>query len=359
MCILNVLSRFMRFFGFGFVDYDLEPKINKKLRIGILSTAKISKQSLINPSKFNRNIEIVAIASRKSGSKYVSYDELLMDPKIDAIYIPLPNGLHYKWALKALENNKHVLLEKPFVSNYDSAERLINASKRCGKIVLEAMHSIYHPSIKFVKELIDNGHIENIISINATFHSRIYKDDIRFNKNGSDKLLSGGSLMDNGVYCIYVILYILGLDFDKVVYAKAKTCFDVVDSQMDAIISFKGSDIRAVISSSFNAIYPADFVPKLVIKGSEDSIIFYNFVLPSLWHSIKIDSRKYGSRQETRYGPSQETSYEYQLEYFYNAVVNLNDFYNVGFYNELSLKVLKIIDEIYIKSGIGPRIGYD
>ena len=141
---------------------------------------------------------------------HTSYQALVDDTSIDAVYIPLPNGLHFEWALKSLQAGKHVLLEKPSTSNALEAERLFRSnlfSQQRGDggadnlpILLEAFHTVFHPAFRHFLGLIEPA---NVVEGHATLElikGYVAKDDIRLNYD-----LSGGSLMDCGAYAVLAI----------------------------------------------------------------------------------------------------------------------------------------------------------
>src|SRR3954453_3465142 len=127
------------------------------LRIGILGAARIAPAALIKPARRVDEVEVAAVAARdrvkaerfasKHGIPTVhdSYESLLDDPTIDAIYNPLPNGLHGRWTIAALEAGKHVLCEKPFTANADEAEQVAEVEAATGLVAMEAFHYRYHP----------------------------------------------------------------------------------------------------------------------------------------------------------------------------------------------------------------------
>src|SRR5215831_19225098 len=137
------------------------------LKIGVLGAAKIAPAALIKPARDVADVEVAAIAARdrakaatfarKHGIATVhdSYDALLANPAIDAIYNPLPNGLHGKWTIAALEAGKHVLCEKPFTANADEAVDVAKVEARAGLVVMEAFHYRYHP---LTEQLIEVTH---------------------------------------------------------------------------------------------------------------------------------------------------------------------------------------------------------
>ncbi len=196
-----------------------EDIIMGKVRWGILSTAKIARESLIPAIKGTKNAELVAIASRdKNVAKQVaeefniplafgSYDELLVSKDIDAIYNPLPNHLHVPWSVKAIESQKHVLCEKPLGLNSEDVKRLVDEAKlHPDLVVMEAFMYRFHPQWQQVKELVDQGTLGNIRHIQACFS--FFNRDVANVRNQPG--IGGGGLMDIGCYCISVARYVFG-----------------------------------------------------------------------------------------------------------------------------------------------------
>ncbi len=190
-----------------------------KIRWGILSTAKIGLEKVIPAMKLGRYSEVKAIASRDFNQSkkaaallgipkaYGSYEELLADREIDAVYIPLPNHLHVEWAIKTLEAGKHVLLEKPLGLSSKEAESLIQASKQMPQLkIMEAFMYRHHPQWQKAKRLVEEGRIGKLKSIQTFFsYYNTDPDNIRHNPQ-----FGGGGLMDIGCYCISLSRFIFG-----------------------------------------------------------------------------------------------------------------------------------------------------
>ena len=182
-----------------------------KINWGILSTAKIGVQKVIPAMQKGEFSQVSAIASRNMEraneiadqlgieKRYGSYEALLEDPEIDAIYNPLPNHLHVPWTIKALEAGKHVLCEKPIGMNADEAVQLEEASSRYPSLkVMEAFMYRFHPQWEKTRELVLNGAIGEVKTIHTFFsYHNIDPGNIR---NRAD--VGGGVLMDIGCYCI-------------------------------------------------------------------------------------------------------------------------------------------------------------
>jgi D-xylose 1-dehydrogenase (NADP+, D-xylono-1,5-lactone-forming) len=192
--------------------------MSKKIRWGIISAARIAESAVIPAIQASSNGELLAVASRDKAKGeafakrnnipkvYSSYEELLADPEIDAVYIPLPNGLHGEWSIKAAQAGKHILCEKPLASNAAEAEAMAAAAKEANVLLAEAFMYRFNPQIQKVKQMIADGAIGKVNMVNASFSFAMDGDtDIRL-----DKSLAGGSLMDVGCYCIDSTRYLLG-----------------------------------------------------------------------------------------------------------------------------------------------------
>jgi predicted dehydrogenase len=179
---------------------------SRVLKIGALGAARITPNALVRPACEIPGVELDAVAARdrrraqafalRNGINRVfdSYQALLDDPCINAIYIALPNSLHCEWTIKALEAGKHVLCEKPFCSNADEARQMVRASQQTGLVLMEAFHYRYHPLMVRVQELMQA--LGPVKHIEARFcHPLPRFNDIRFNYG-----LSGGANMDLGAY---------------------------------------------------------------------------------------------------------------------------------------------------------------
>jgi predicted dehydrogenase len=189
----------------------------QKLRWGILSSAKIGREKVIPAIQSSLHGEVIAIASRTQESAdqaaqalgikyaYASYEALLADPNIDAIYNPLPNHLHVPWSIKALEAGKHVLCEKPLGLNTEDVEKLIAVAQQYPKLkVMEAFMYRFHPQWQAVKKLVRDGNIGQVRSIHSHFaYNNHEPDNIRNNADWG-----GGALMDIGCYCISLSRFI-------------------------------------------------------------------------------------------------------------------------------------------------------
>ncbi|MGI9149399.1 MAG: Gfo/Idh/MocA family protein [Chloroflexota bacterium] len=196
-----------------------------KIRWGVLSTARIGTNQVIPAMQQGTFTQVTAIASRDKqradtvakklgiASAYGSYAELLADPEVDAVYIPLPNEQHVPWSIKALEAGKHVLCEKPIALTADEAQTLVDAAARFPHLkVMEAFMYRFHPQWQRTKELVASGAIGDLRTIQSFFsYSNLDPDNIR---NRADH--GGGGLMDIGCYNISLSRFIFGREPERV-----------------------------------------------------------------------------------------------------------------------------------------------
>jgi predicted dehydrogenase len=196
-----------------------------KVRWGVLSTAKIGREKVIPGMQRSERCHVAAIASRDIAAAkataaalgiekaYGSYEELLADPAIEAIYNPLPNHLHVPWSIRALEAGKHVLCEKPVALTAAEAQQLVEASKRTGRIAAEAFMVRHHPQWLKAREIVREGRIGEARAIQTVF--AYFLDDPDNVRNKAD--IGGGGLYDIGCYAILTARYIFGAEPEKVV----------------------------------------------------------------------------------------------------------------------------------------------
>lgn len=197
----------------------------KKVRWGVLSTAKIAREKVIPAMQQGALCEVTAIASRNEEQAkaeaarlnipkaYGSYEELVNDQEIDAVYIPLPNHMHVPWTIKALEAEKHVLCEKPVALSSAEAKELLQAAQQKPHLkVMEAFMYRFHPQWRCAKKLVDEGRIGELRTIQSFFsYFNIDPKNIRNRKEAG-----GGAMMDIGCYCVSFPRFIFDKEPEKV-----------------------------------------------------------------------------------------------------------------------------------------------
>ena len=290
--------------------------MSETLRIGVLGAASITPTALLRPAREVEGVEVVAIAARdqararKYAAKHeiprvhASYDALLADPDIDAIYVPLPNALHCEWTLRALEAGKHVLCEKPLASNAVEAERMNEAAERSGRVLAEALHWRYHPLAARISEILASGEIGTLRRVEASFCFPLpLPGDIRWRYD-----LAGGALMDAGCYPVSIVRFLAGAE-PEVMSAKAKLASARVDRLMQIDLRFPDGVTGFVRASLFSA-YVLALRARAI--GDAGEIDVFNPIAPQFFHRLTVRGRD-GKRREKLPG---DASYIHQLRAF-------------------------------------------
>lgn len=238
--------------------------MSKKINIGVLGCANIAKRFIIPAiceleDKFN----LVGIASRteKSANEfaeefntnpYIGYEDLLNNKKLEAVYIPLPNSLHYEWIKKSLEKGLHVLVEKSLACTYEEVVELNNLAKENKLVLIENFQFRFHSQLKYIKDLVESGKIGELRNIRAAFGFPPFpdNDNIRYKKE-----LGGGALLDAGAYPIKISQIFLGndiyVDSSSLYYDKEKG----VDTWGSAFIKQKDGLLASQIAFGFDNFY--------------------------------------------------------------------------------------------------------
>ena len=216
-----------------------------KLRWGVISTANIGRAA-VNPAiQASRNGELVAVASRDAArasdfarahsiaKAYGSYEALLEDDGVDAVYIPLPNSEHREWTVRAAQHGKHVLCEKPLALDAAECAVMEAAARENGVKLMEAFMYRFHPRTERVVEMIRDGRIGTLKAIRSSFTFRLSRpDNIRL-----DPKLGGGALMDVGCYCVNVSRTMAGEE-PEAVQAHAQWTDRGVDESLAGMLHF-------------------------------------------------------------------------------------------------------------------------
>lgn len=229
----------------------------RKLRWGVIGTAGIADRAVVPAIGASRNGRVVAVASRDPERArafaaahsipraHGSYEALLEDESIDAVYVPLPNSMHRDWTTRATSYGKHVLCEKPLGLDAAECEEMRSAADLNGVKVMEAFMYRFHPRTERVVAEVRNGQVGRVRSIRAVFTFDLggAEDDIRL-----DAALGGGALMDVGCYCVSVARTLAGREPISV-EATAQWAGSRVDAQLSGVLRFE-NDLTADIECS-------------------------------------------------------------------------------------------------------------
>lgn len=216
----------------------------KPVRWGVLGNAKFARDHMAPAIHMAENAELVALATSKPGTatgwdfhpglKQMSYDDLLADPSIDAVYIPLPNHIHVEWTLKAVAAGKHVLTEKPISMTADEIAQLIAARDKSGLLVAEAYMIVHHPQWIRARELVQGGAIGKLKHIDA-FFSYNNEDEPENIRNRPET--GGGGIRDIGVYTYGSARFVSGAEAEDLSCRMIRENGVDVWAQVDAIMA--------------------------------------------------------------------------------------------------------------------------
>lgn len=301
--------------------------MSQMIRWGVISTARIGENAVIPAIQRSSNGIVAAVGSRdlEKGRAFAdrcnipkvhgSYEDLIADPEIDAIYNPLPNGLHGEWSIKAAESGKHVLCEKPVASNAAEAQHMVDVFRSRGVLLAEAFMYRFHPQITTAKQIIDNGLIGKIHLIKASFCFPIKnEEDVRLNSD-----LAGGGLMDVGCYCVNISRYMTG---EEPVVAKAFAEFGArsgVDERLAGTLLFPGGAM-AQIDCSLRTY----FKQFCEIRGAHGRIVLENpFRADLVEHVVVQHWSNIGGKDEYQQIPVDNLNpYTLMAEDFADAILN-------------------------------------
>lgn len=322
-----------------------------KVSWGVLSTANIGTEKVIPAMQRGTYSEVNAIASRnldkaKQAAKklgipkaYGTYEELLADKDITAIYIPLPNHLHIEWTVKSLKAGKHVLCEKPIGMNHNEAVHLQGEIKNFPKLkVMEAFMYRHHPQIQKTKEVINSGKIGDLRSIHTMFS--YYNDNPKDIRNIAD--IGGGGLLDIGCYCISVSRFLFGAEPTQVCATIEYDPKFNTDRLVSAILKFENGN------SLFTCSTQLDYHQFAKVFGTKGKIEIENPFTPPFDKNEKITLKSGDNIEEIIIEPCNH--YTIQGDMFSQAILNDT---NVFTPFDDAVANMKVIDKIIesFKSG--------
>jgi len=285
------------------------------VRWGIVSTADINRQ-LIPGAHASDKVELIAVASREQSKAdayareweieraYGSYDALLADPDVEAVYISLPNTMHCDWSIRAVEAGKHVLCEKPLSRHPEDVERAFDAADRAGRLLSEAFMYRHNPQTMRLAELVREGAIGELRLIRSAFSYSLYDaENIRLRTD-----VEGGSLMDVGCYCVSGSRLLAGEP--ESVFGQAYVGPSGTDWVFTGAMRFPG-DVLAQFDCG-TALPDRD---ELEVIGSEGSLF-----LDDPWHCWEpgIELRRDGEVERMELDPTD--SYRLELENLSDAI---------------------------------------
>ncbi|OIW24866.1 NAD(P)-binding protein [Coniochaeta ligniaria NRRL 30616] len=329
------------------------PKATNALRFGILGTSRIAPFALITPSRSHPEV----ILSAHSIPRVLdSYADLVNDKDIDAVYVPLPTGLHYEWAMRCLAAGKHVLLEKPSTANGTEAEELFKVAREKGLVVLEARHFVFQPSWRVFLGEVEGEGVERVEVTMCAPGAAFGKGDIRFRYE-----LGGGAMLDLGTYHVGALRAIFGAEAEECLSCEVSTCAppnELCDTKFNATFRFPNGGTGEMYGN---------------IKASLVELAT-NFGTIQVWHrkkrvedeALPAGQEKWVTRREVKKAytlkeagvdrPSEKywLTYRYMLEEFVNKIRGRegSDMWVDG---EDSVRQMRMLDMAYEKAGLPLR----
>jgi len=283
---------------------------------GILGTARIAAERLIPAFQESRIARLAAVASRDHDrarqfadeqgipKAYGSYERLLSDDAVEAVYIPLPNHLHWDWVLRALAAGKHVLCEKPLATSAAEGAAMFDESERRNVLLMEGFMYRFHPQTRRVKELLTRGTIgrPRLIRVAHSFplHLEDRNEDFRWREE-----TGGGSLGDLGIYCIDTARYLFSADPIGALAQSRRHPDHSAEAETQAILTFPG-DRSALFDSSFLLTTRKTYE----VVGDQGSIEAFDAYNPGRGVGVRIKVTLHGEMRVEEIPPENE----YRLE---------------------------------------------
>ena len=317
------------------------------VRFGILSTARINQKVLAGVRE-SELVEVAAVASRDQAraEEYArehgiqrahgSYEELLTDPELDAIYISLPNSLHIEWSINALEAGKHVLCEKPLSRQPDDVERAFDVADRTGLLLTEAFMYRHNPQTARLQELVAGGAIGQLRAVRTAFSFTLSDPaNIRLSSD-----LDGGALMDVGCYCV---------SGSRLLAGEPEGVFGVASTESGVDVAFAGTmSFPGDVVAQFDCGLKLPLRDELEAIGTEGSIF-----LDDPWHARKpfLELRREDGVEEIVLEPVD--SYRLELENLADAIEGRGELL-LG--REDALGQARTIDALYRSAETGEAV---
>ena len=317
------------------------------VRFGILSTARINEKVLAG-ARESELVEVAAVASRDQARAgeyarehgiaraYGGYEELLADPELDAVYISLPNSLHVKWSIRALEAGKHVLCEKPLSRRPDDVEQVFEAADRTGLLLTEAFMYRHNPQTARLQELVAGGAIGQLRFVRAAFSFTLSDPaNIRLSSD-----LDGGALMDVGCYCV---------SGSRLLGGEPERVFGVASTESGVDVAFAGTmSFPGEVVAQFDCGLKLPLRDELEAIGTEGSIF-----LDDPWHARKpvIELRREDGVEKVVLEPVD--SYRLELENLADAIEGRGELL-LG--REDALGQARTIDALYRSAETGEAV---
>ncbi|GAY14816.1 Gfo/Idh/MocA family protein [Mycobacterium sp. shizuoka-1] len=323
-----------------------------RVRIGILGASSFAPTTMINPAKGNRDVVVAAVGARDQPSAdafaakygiakaYGSYEALIDDPDLDAIYVLVPTSMHGKWTKVALAAGKHVLVEKPFTANAAEAQEIADLAAKSDRVVMEAIQFRHHPLTRRVEQIIASGELGTLQRVDVTLCVMLPT----FKANCYNYALGGGAMMDAGSY-VTNMARTFGGSTPDVVSARAKLQKPQVDRAMTAELRYAGGHVGRLRCALWSGNL---FRASAKVVGDDGELNWLSPAAPNLFPRLSVRSAD-GKRSE-RF--SRRTTYSFQLEAFADSVLRGAP---VRTSPQDAVENMSVIDAVYRAAGLPIR----
>ncbi|KAH8832935.1 NAD(P)-binding protein [Flagelloscypha sp. PMI_526] len=362
--MFGIFGFIRRNYLYSLLTHQLHKKTAKPLKFGILGAAAIAPNALILPARSHPEVEGLlpfAARSKTRAEEYAkkhgipktfgSYQELLDCPDIDVVYNPLPNALHYEWAIKTLLAGKHLLLEKPSTDTAEETRKIFELAEKKGlRRPRSVPLSVFHPAVQKAKSIIQTGELGQVQSVSTSlclsgiFDSKA-QTDIRFKHD-----LGGGAMMDVGCYTLSALRYFGGnpTSVDGVTFTTLGSEGNV-DRSASASFTLP-NNVAGSIKCDLDQAKTLGFIPtfdfKVIVKCTKGSLT------PDGMHSRTEKAYTFDDDSEKK-GEFWWSTYRYQLESFMDRLKGRTP--KTWVEKEDSIENMVWIEKVYEKMGIGSR----
>ena len=328
------------------------PDSGSPVRIGILGASSFAPTTMINPARGNRDVVVAAVGARdlpsaeEFAAKYGiakahgSYEALIDDPDLDAIYVLVPTSLHGKWAKAALAAGKHVLVEKPFTANAAEAREIADLAAKSDRVVMEAIQFRHHPLTRRVEQVIASGELGTLQRVDVTLCVLLPT----FKANCYNYDFAGGAMMDAGSY-VANMARTFGGSTPEVVSAQAKLQKPQVDRAMTAELRYASGHTGRLQCALWSSKM---FRATAKVVGDDGELRVISPAAPHLFPRLSVRSAN-GKRSE-RF--SRRPTYSFQLDAFAGAVLRGEP---VRTSPQDAVENMSVIDAVYRAAGLSIR----
>lgn len=325
------------------------------IRIGLLGAARIADRAIIQPAALRSDVVIAAVAASTLEKAQAfaqqfdielalgSYDELLARADIDLIYNALPPSLHAQWSIKALQQGKHVLCEKPFAMDAEEAKAMVAAADASGRLLVEGYHYRFHPVFAEVERLLKSGELGTIHTVRSNFSVRIAETPGSLRHNVP---LGGGALMDLGCYPLHWLRTLFG-GTPQILWADAICPKPQLDSSFELRIQFPNGPL-CYVGCAMSEHLSRHHDASLYLEGDKGQLEVLNLVAPHQGHTLCLT--KNGEAHE--YQIKGDTTYYHQLEHTLSCIKGETKPLTGG---QDAIDQMQLIDDAYKAAGLLPR----